>query len=82
MRTFAVIAAVLICVGTTAASGQQDNWGQEVKSCNQSDCYPGGTPRGAYVRGQAQDADGPGYAAEIHALANPGKAEPKGKKFQ
>ena len=82
MRAFVMIAAVLLPFSATAASGQQDNWGQEVKSCNQSDCYPGGTSRGEYVRGQARDAEGPGYGGEIHALANPGKSDPKAKKFQ
>jgi hypothetical protein len=54
-----------------------DNWGQEVKKCNQTDCYPGGTNRGAYVSGQAKDEQGPGYAAEIHKDADPGKSNPK-----
>jgi hypothetical protein len=64
-----------IALGSAPASA---NWGQEVKACNQSSCYPGGTSRGAYVSAQAQDGDGPGYAAEIHQLANPGNASPRG----
>jgi hypothetical protein len=37
-----------------------DNWGQKVKSCNQTPgCYPGGTSRGGYVNGQAQDTEAP-----------------------
>jgi hypothetical protein len=55
----------------------QNNWGQEVKNCNQTDCYPDGTSRGEYVRGQAKDDSGRGYGQEIHDLANPGKADPK-----
>jgi hypothetical protein len=77
-----MIAAALLIAGGAAVQAQQDNWGQEVKSCNQSSCYPGGTSRGEYVRGQAKDSDGPGYAAEIHRLANPGKSDPHAEKFQ
>jgi hypothetical protein len=62
----------------------QDNWGQEVKDCNQTDCYPGGTSRGKYVRDQAKDDSGEpgrGYAEEIHAYAEkgtgPGNSDPK-----
>jgi hypothetical protein len=55
----------------------QDNWGQEVKACVKNpDCYNGGT-RGEYVRDEARDESGRGYADEIHGLANPGKADPK-----
>ena len=57
-----------------AGAAAQDNWGQEVKECNQTGCYPGGTSRGAYVRDQARDSQGPGYGWEIHNLAHPGKS--------
>jgi len=73
--------AVCLVLAIPAASAQPTNWGQEVKECNQSSCYPGGTSRGEYVRDQAQDSQGPGYAGEIHELANPGKSDPKGRKF-
>ena len=55
-----------------------NNWGQGVKDCNQNNCYPGGSKRGEYVKGQAKDADGPGYGGEIHSLANPGNSDPQG----
>ena len=45
------------------------NWGQQVKAANETNGYPGGTNRGAYVREQAQDAEGPGYGYEIQTLA-------------
>lgn len=51
-------------------------WGQEVKTCNASACYPDGTARGAYVRDQAGDDSGRGYSQEIHDLADPGRALP------
>ena len=73
----AVTAALLPLGAYGADKPPPDNWGQEVKKCNQTDCYPGGTNRGAYVSGQAKDDEGPGYAAEIHKNANPGKADPK-----
>jgi len=76
-----IVAAACLVLGSPAVSAQQNNWGQEVKACNETACYPGGTSRGDYVRAQAQDDDGPGYASEIHQLANPGKADPKGSKF-
>ena len=73
---------VLTCGGQVLAQGTseeaKDNWGQEVKDCNASDCYSGGTSRGVYVQGQAQDTDTPGYAREIHDLANPGESNPLG----
>ena len=81
MKMLLVAAMVAIPLGTTPVIAQQDNWGQEVKSCNQSDCYPNGSSRGEYVREQARDAQGPGYAQEIHSLANQGKSDPKGKKL-
>ena len=74
---------VACCLGLTStlvwvpAQAAQDNWGQQVKKCNQENCYPGGTNRGAYVRDQARDSQKPGYAAEIHGQANPGKSHPK-----
>jgi hypothetical protein len=79
-----VVAAIGIGIGLASAapanaakpSGPPDNWGQEVKDCNQTACYPGGTHRGQYVRGQAHDSETPGYAREIHELANPGQADP------
>ncbi|SFV38446.1 hypothetical protein SAMN05216456_3443 [Devosia crocina] len=77
-----VIAAVLVLVGGATVQAQQNNWGQEVKSCNQTDCYPGGTSRGEYVKEQARDGDGPGYGSEIHELANPGKSSPRAEKFR
>jgi hypothetical protein len=78
-------AAVMLLAGPTAsalAQTQYKNWGQEVKNCNQTSCYPGGTKRGAYVREQARDAEGPGYGYEIHRYAKPGKSQaiPGGKK--
>lgn len=67
----------LILVGAPAANATA-NWGQEVKDCNMTSCYPGGTVRGAYVSTQAKDGEGPGYGWEIHTLANPGEASPAG----
>ncbi len=81
MKTIFIAAALLLAGGAAATQAQQSNWGQEVKACNQPNCYPGGTSRGEYVSGQAKDAEGPGYASEIHSLANPGRSDPKGKKF-
>jgi hypothetical protein len=81
MKVLLIAAALTVSLGAPNAFSQQANWGQEVKSCNESNCYPGGSSRGEYVRDQARDAAGPGYAQEIHSLANPGKSEPKGKKF-
>jgi hypothetical protein len=78
VATFA--AGVGLAGATPALAAPGDNWGQEVKLCNQADCYPGGTNRGTYVRGQANDAESPGYGWEIHNLANPGNSDPK--KFQ
>jgi hypothetical protein len=68
----------LILLGGGSAGATPANWGQEVKQCNETSCYPGGTSRGAYVSGQARDGEGPGYAWEIHTLANPGSASPAG----
>jgi hypothetical protein len=69
---------VLMAVGVlaTPAGAEPRNWGQEVKQCNLTSCYPGGTSRGAFVRGQASDGQGPGYAWEIHTLASPGNSAP------
>jgi hypothetical protein len=69
----------LLASSLVAATAQADgfrNWGQEVKSCNQTSCYPGGGSRGSYVSGQARDSEGPGYAWEIHTLAHPGQSHP------
>ena len=86
MRRTVVRAAVIVATGLgiglvgaapAVAAPPTDSWGQEVKACNESSCYPGGTNRGAYVRGQSHDDQGPGYSWEIHNLANPGKADPK-----
>lgn len=76
----AVVATLALGMGlagaTPALAAAPDNWGQEVKTCNLTDCYPGGTNRGGYVRGQAHDSESPGYAWEIHNLANPGNSHP------
>lgn len=76
-----VISTLALGMGLTGAApalaATPDNWGQEVKACNLAACYPGGTSRGAYVRGQAQDSDGPGYGWEIHNLSPPGNSNPK-----
>jgi hypothetical protein len=73
------IPALALGLAPVAQADQSDNqWGQDVKSCNASRCYPGGTTRGEYVNGQARDADGPGYGREIHDLAKPGKSDPNG----
>ena len=82
MRTMVIVAALMLTGGVPATQAQQNNWGQQVKSCNQADCYPGGTSRGEYVSGQAKNSEVPGYASEIHRLANPGKSDPKAAKFQ
>ena len=80
MRKFGRLAGIAVVVGVSLvaapASADYANWGQEVKDCNLSDCYPGGGSRGSYVSGQASDGEGPGYAYEIHTLANPGSADP------
>lgn len=60
-----------------ALAAPPDNWGQEVKACNQTNCYPDGTNRGEYVRQQAHDSESPGYAWEIHNLAKPGNSTPQ-----
>ncbi len=71
------LAGCLLSVSLAApAIAAPRNWGQEVKECNSSSCYPGGGSRGSYVREQARDGDGPGYAWEIHTLAHPGKSNP------
>ena len=78
-----VIVAFALAVALFPLSGQAktkpgpNNWGQQVKTCNQTNCYPGGENRGSYVSKQARDADRPGYANEIHSLAKPGKSNPK-----
>jgi hypothetical protein len=75
----ALVAAAMLLLATSAAPSMAQthfkNWGQEVKNCNQTNCYPGGTRRGAYVREQARDAEGPGYGYEIHKFAKPGKSQ-------
>jgi hypothetical protein len=75
--TVALTAAFLALGAYAKDKPAPDNWGQEVKKCNQENCYPGGTNRGAYVSGQAKDEEGPGYAEEIHKYAKPGKSDPK-----
>jgi hypothetical protein len=76
----AVGAALLVAApiaGADPGTGPHSpSWGQEVKACNQSSCYPGGTNRGTYVRDQAQDDQTPGYGREIHDLATPGNSNP------
>ncbi|WNG90999.1 hypothetical protein [Mycobacterium sp. ITM-2016-00318] len=69
----------LLLAAPTATADENtppDNWGQEVKLCNLTSCYPGGVSRGEYVREQARDNQGPGYGYEIHDEANPGKSNP------
>jgi hypothetical protein len=63
----AVCAALLALPASAAAA--PDTWGQEVKDCNATSCYPGGTNRGAYVRTRAKDSETPGYAWEVQNLA-------------
>lgn len=82
MKAMMIAAALVLSGGGATAYAQQDNWGQEVKACNQTSCYPAGTSRGEYVRDEARDGDGPGYASEIHTLAHPGKSNPRAEKFQ
>lgn len=72
----AVVLAVCSVVAVAPASAAPRNWGQEVKDCNHSSCYPQGSSRGGYVRGQARDGQGPGYGWEIHDLAHPGHSNP------
>ena len=64
---------VAVCTALLAipasAPAAPDTWGQEVKECNATSCYPGGTNRGAYVRAQARDSESPGYAWEVQNLA-------------
>jgi hypothetical protein len=77
----AAVSFGLLLAAPTASADHRDehnNWGQEVAACNQTSCYGVGVSRGEYVREQARDDDGPGYAREIHDLANPGKSDPKG----
>ena len=62
------VCAALLAV-PASASAQPSTWGQEVKECNATSCYPGGTNRGAYVSTQARDSDTPGYAWEVQTLA-------------
>ncbi len=78
LRALATLAVVgIISVGGAgAAHADWKNWGQEVKDCNATSCYPGGETRGGYVNVQARDTESPGYAWEIHAYATPGKSTP------
>ena len=70
-------AAVIGCsLSAAPANAAYANWGQEVKACNSSSCYPDGGSRGSYVRVQARDDQGPGYGWEIHNLAHPGSSDP------
>lgn len=81
MKRIFGIAAAFMVIATVPAIADPDptSWGQQVKACNSSDCYPGGTSRGEYVRTQATDEQTPGYGQEIHDLANPGNSDPKGE---
>ncbi len=74
-----MISAIGLAGMVHAQNSPRNQWGQEVKECNASDCYAGGTKRGAYVSRQARDEERPGYAQEIHDLANPGASDPKKK---
>ncbi len=73
MKKFAILAATLgtcaALLAPPASASPPYTWGQEVKACNASSCYPDGTTRGVYVRARAQDWSTPGYAWEIQALA-------------
>jgi hypothetical protein len=64
-----VVGAFALAAPASAGAAPRFTWGQEVKACNQTHCYPGGTSRGEYVSGQARDGEGPGYAWEIQTLA-------------
>ena len=68
-KAFAATFVVLLAAPAAASAKPPDTWGQEVKACNVSDCYPGGTSRGEYVSEQADDSQAPGYAWEIQELA-------------
>lgn len=72
----AAVAAVGSVLLSASASAEPANWGQEVKACNLTSCYPLGASRGGYVSEQAQDGQNPGYAWEIHNLARPGRSDP------
>jgi len=53
------------------------NWGQTVKACNSTSCYPGGETRGAFVSGAAQ-TNANGFATNIHDTdhnATPGNSQ-------
>jgi hypothetical protein len=65
----ALMTALLSFAAYAAAPSPDTNWGQQVKDCNLTSCYPGGTNRGTYVQGQATDTQGPGYGYEIQTLA-------------
>ena len=83
MKQIALSAGAATVLGATclvafpAAAAPPDNWGQEVKACNQSSCYPAGGSRGSYVTVQAKDGQGPGYAWELDTLAYPGNSDPR-----
>ena len=78
MRALAAVgvAGILVVGGAAAAQAAPNTWGQQVKACGMASCYPGGESRGAYVSGEARDAEGQGYAWEIHTYACPGKSSP------
>jgi hypothetical protein len=79
-----LVAAVLGMVGGTTAAHADNhwkNWGQEVKDANHTGGYGEGVSRGEYVREQANNESGPGYALEIHQKASPGKSDPQAHKF-
>jgi hypothetical protein len=71
-----VVSILTVALSSPAVAAQPRNWGQEVKDCNSTSCYPLGTSRGGYVNVQANDGQGPGYAWEIHNLAHPGSSSP------
>jgi hypothetical protein len=72
-ETKRIAAAIAVCAGLlvvpASAAAAPSTWGQEVKECNATSCYPGGSNRGGYVRVEAQDSETPGYAREVQDLA-------------
>ncbi len=68
LGTLIAVCAALIALPASAAAAS-NTWGQEVKACNATSCYPEGTDRGAYVMVQSQDSEAPGYASEIQNFA-------------
>ncbi len=68
-RVVTAAAAALALGVPGAATAASGTWGQEVRDCNHSSCYPGAGNRGSYVSQQARDGQGPGYGYEIQTLA-------------